>query len=89
MPSMAANSCGSAEARWSGPGRVRSLVKCFSRMGAPRATAPSARPKAPAPTITTVGAAVGAIWPEFGASLKVLGDLFLRLLVRDAVGEPG
>lgn len=27
-----------------------------------------------------LGAAVGMIWPEFGASLKLLGDIFLRLI---------
>ena len=43
MPrTMAANSCGSAEARWSGPGRALSRVRCFSIRAAPRATAASA-----------------------------------------------
>lgn len=27
-----------------------------------------------------LGIAVGLIWPEFGASLKILGDIFLRLI---------
>ena len=27
-----------------------------------------------------LGIAVGLIWPEFAASLKILGDLFLRLI---------
>lgn len=27
-----------------------------------------------------LGVAVGLVWPEFGASLKILGDIFLRLI---------
>jgi aerobic C4-dicarboxylate transport protein len=27
-----------------------------------------------------LGIIVGLVWPEFGASLKILGDIFLRLI---------
>ena len=42
MPrTIAPNSAGSSEAAWSGPGSVRSSVRCFSMIVAPRLTAAS------------------------------------------------
>jgi aerobic C4-dicarboxylate transport protein len=56
------------------------------------APAADARPKAPVwrglgfqvAVSMVLGAVVGLIWPEFATSLKILGDLFLRL-IRTAV----
>lgn len=53
--------------------------------GAPHAGAPIRKPMwrglgFQVGVAMVLGALVGLIWPEFGASLKILGDIFLRLI---------